>query len=101
MQEGKEECLMMTMVLKFHIYLFLDPSRLKIQKFLPKRTGSSSSYSMEMSNDFWKDDLSGVSYGSKWLSLKRLTYNIGVPDIFNAEFKYNAAKNRDLINFEK
>ena len=54
---------------------------------------------MELSNDYWKDDLSGISYGSKSLIL--IVYYLGLPEIFNEEFKYNAQKHKDLINFEK
>lgn len=43
---------------------------------------------MDYSNEYWRDDLSAISYGSNH-------------DIFHPEFRHKAEQKKDLINFER
>jgi len=52
------------------------------------KSGTSSSYSFDTSNEYWKEDMSAVSLGS-------------VEEVFHPDFKLRAQNNVDLINFEK
>lgn len=65
-----------------------DSLRRKLTRFDKKKTHSSSSFSVDYSNEYWRDDLSGISYGS-------------MHDIFHPEFRHKAEQKNDLINFEK
>jgi hypothetical protein len=71
------------------IYLLIDIVKRKVNNMLvKKKSRSSTSYSMDYSNEYWRDDLSAISFGS-------------LHDIFHPEFRHKAEQKNDLINFEK